>query len=179
MAVLLFIFLLHLVPLKILYTAYAGADWYKAVQFMKTHSLKDDDIIVMATTKEVVCLTYYLDGADKEALRDVGIFGKLTDSGWQESFRYKAHDIITLGSELPGMKDARYNPCYHIDDEFDAKVFKSGLLKTDKRIWLLISKWSGGEYGRERSAQKLGAHFKMALRAEVPGIKVYRFEYED
>ena len=174
--VLLIIFALNIIPLRIMYKAYAGADWHKAAQLMKDHSLKDNDIIIMATTKEVVCLIYYLSGADKEALREIGIFGRLTDSGWQESFKYKTHYIITLGSELPGLKDSRYNPCYNFDGDFDKKVLRSDVLKTNRRIWLLISRWSGIENGREREAQALGAYFKMAFREQAPGIMVYRFE---
>jgi len=174
--ILLVIFVLHIVPLGILYGARAGADWQEAVQLMKKHSLKEDDIIVMATTKEAVCLIYYLSDADRQALREVGIFGKLTDKGWQDSFRYRAHEIMTLGSELPGKQEACYNPCYHIEADFDSKVLRESFLRTDKRVWLLISKWSGGEYDQEKIARKLQAYFKMTVQEEAAGVRVYRFE---
>jgi mannosyltransferase len=174
--VLLIIFAFNIVPLRIMYNAYAGPDWGKAVQLIKAHHVQDDDVIVLSTTKEIVCLMYYLNDANKEALRDFGIFGKFTGGEWQSSFRYKTHDIITLGSELPGTYDARYNPCYHIDAEFTSQVLHSRLLKADKRIWLLISRWSGGEYDQEGVARKLQDHFKMAWREEAPGVKIYLFE---
>lgn len=176
-AILFFFFLLNITPLKIMYDAYAGVDWRGAVQLMKAHSLRDNDIIIMATTKEVVCLIYYLSDADKEALGQIDIFGKLTDGGWQESFQYRKHYIITLGSELPGMKDAHYYPSRHIYDDFARQVLRSNVLETNKRIWLLISKWSGYEYKRSRIPQSLRTHFKMTVKEKVRGVRVFCFEH--
>jgi hypothetical protein len=175
-AVLAVIFALSVVPLRIMYQAHAGADWQKAVQLMREHSLKDDDIIIMATTKEAVCLMYYLSDANKDVLRDLGLFGKLTDGGWEESFQYKRHRVITLGSELSATKGARYIQGERINADFDTKVLSGGVLKTDNPLWLLISRWAGDEYYKDNLAGKLKAHFKMVLKRDISGIKVYRFE---
>lgn len=179
------IFGLNSIPLRRMHDTVTNVDWQKAVQLMERHSLKDNAVIIMATTKEVVCLIYYLNHADNQALRDIDIFGKVTDSGWQESFQYKKHYIITLGSELEQTQDAYYDPgsginkIYkpgHIIADFDKKILGGDILKAEKQVWLLVSRWAGDEYRLESIAQKLKAYFKMAFRKEVSGVKVYRFE---
>jgi len=170
------IFMLSFVPLRIMYQARAGTDWQKAVQLMKEHSLKDDDIIIMATTKETVCLMYYLSDMDKDVLRELGLFGKLTDSTWQESFQYKQHRVITLGSELLATKGSRYIQGERINADFDTKVLSGDVLNADKPLWLLISRWAGDEYYKGDLAAKLKTHFKMVFKRDACGIKVYHFE---
>lgn len=176
---------LNSIPLRRMYNTVSNVDWQRAVRVMENNSLREDAVIIMATTKEAVCLVYYLNPADDRALRDIDIFGKITDNGWQESFQHKKHYIITLGSELEQTEDAYYDPgsginkIYkpgHILADFDQKVLMGDILKTKKQVWLLVSRWAGDEYGLESVARKLKAYLKMALRKEAGGIKVYRFD---
>jgi len=104
------ILLLNIVPLRTMYNAKINVDWEKAVRFVKGHELKADDIFIIATTKEVVSFMYYLGDADQAALKDILIFGKFEAGRWQESFRYKDHFIITLGSERYTGKDEYRDP---------------------------------------------------------------------
>lgn len=183
--ILLIIFGLNSIPLRTMYKTTANVDWQKAVHLMESRSFRDDAIIIMATTKEVVCLMYYLSNADKKVLREIDIFGKLTSSGWQDSFQYRKHYIVTIGNELYQKEDAYYDPGYGINKiynpeyiiaDFDKKVLRDDILKANRQIWLLVSRWAGDEYNRESIAQKLKTYFKMTLRKEVSGVKVYRFD---
>ncbi|MFC1514749.1 hypothetical protein ACFL5X_02500, partial [Candidatus Omnitrophota bacterium] len=103
---------------------------------------------------------------------------------WEESFFYKKHYIITLGSELQQEKEAYYDPGlglnriyasdYFIAD-FDKKVMRSKVLKMDKQIWLLVSRWAGDEYNKETMSRRLKKYFRLTLAKEQKGIKIYRF----
>jgi mannosyltransferase len=179
------ILLLNIVPLRTMCSAKINVDWEKAVRFVKGHELKVDDIFIIATTKEVVPFMYYLSGADKAALKDLLIFGKFEADRWQESFRYKDHFVITLGSERVAGKDEyrdpgtglniMYNSDYIVSD-FDKKVMQhEDIIKSHRQIWLLVSAWAGDVYGSRTLSDRLGTRFKLTLVNEVGGIKIYRF----
>ena len=184
LTILVIIFLLNIVPLKMMYGASINVNWQKAVRFIKGNDLKDDDIVIMATTKEVVSFMYYLSDADKTALEDMLIFGKFEDGSWRESFRYKGHSIITLGSERTQGKDGYYdsgsgtNKIYSLDyitTDFDKKVMKEDILNSNRQVWLLVSKWAGDAYCSQKMSDKLKAYFRLTLAKEVGGIKICRF----
>lgn len=186
LAILVIIFLLNIIPLKTMYGATINVDWQKAVRFIKGNDLKDDDIIIMATTKEAVPFMYYLSDADKAALKDLLIFGKFEGGRWQESFRYKGHLIITIGIEQSQGKAGYQDPgpginmmhsLDYIASDFDRKVMQQeDIINSNRQIWLLVSRW---EDDVNRSAQalsdKLKMHFKLTLSKKVGGIKIYRF----
>jgi hypothetical protein len=179
------VLLLNIVPLRTVYSAKINVDWEKAVHFVKGHEVKDDDIFIIATTKEVVSFMYYLGDADRAALKDILIFGKFEDNRWQESFRYKDHFVITLGSERYTGKDEYrdfstgmnilYNSDYIVSD-FDKKVMQhEDIIKSHRQIWVLISRWAGAVYDNRVFIDKLNAHYKLTLAKEVKGIKIFRF----
>lgn len=179
------ILLLSIVPLRMMYRVKINVDWKKAVSFVKGHELKADDIFIMATTKEVVSFMYYLGDADQAALKDILIFGKFEDNRWQESFRYKDHFIITLGSEryagknkyqdLGAGSNILYSSDYIISD-FDKKVMRhEDITKSHRQIWLLISRWAGAAYDNRVFIDKLNAYYELTLAKEVKGVKIFRF----
>jgi len=184
LTILVIIFLLNIIPLKTMYGASIHVDWQKAVCFIKGNDLKDDDIIIVATTKEVVSFMYYLSDADKAALEYILPFGKFEDGHWQESFQYKAHSIITLGSERNQGKDGYYDPgsgankiyrSDYITADFDKKVMKQDILNSNRQVWLLVSEWAGDAYRCQKMSDKLKKYFNLTLLKEVGGIKIYRF----
>ena len=187
LTILVIIFLLNIIPLKTMYSASINVDWQKAVRFIKDNDLKDDDIIIMATTKEVVSFMYFLSNADKAALKDMLIFGKFEGGRWQESFQYKNHFIITFGIEQNQGKagyrdpDAGLNMMHslsYITSDFDRKVMQQeSIINSNRQIWLLISRWEDDANGSARVlSDKLKMYFELTLINKVGGIKIYRFK---
>jgi 4-amino-4-deoxy-L-arabinose transferase-like glycosyltransferase len=179
------VLLLNIVPLRAMFRAKINVDWEKAVHFVKRHEVKDDDIFIIVTTKEIVSFMYYLGGADRAALKDVLIFGKFENNLWQESFQYKDHFIITLGSERYAGKDEYrdfgagsnilYNSDYIVSD-FDKKVMRhEDIIKSHRQIWILISRWAGTVYDNRVFVDKLNPYYELTLAKEVKGIKIFRF----
>jgi hypothetical protein len=184
LTILAIIFLLHINPLMKMYDASINVDWQKAVRFIKGNDLKDNDIIIMATTKEIVSFMYYLSDADKAALRDILIFGKFENGRWRESFRYKGYSVITLGSERTQVKGKYHDPGFginkiykagYITADFDKKVMQEDILNSNRQIWLLISMWAGDAYYSQAMSDRLKTHFEPTLAEEAGGIKIYRF----
>lgn len=178
------ILVLNTTPLKTMYNAKINVDWKKAVDFVKAHELKIDDIFITATTKEVVSFMYYLGDADQAALKDILIFGKFEANHWQESFQYRDHLIITLGSERNAGKDEFRDPGpglnlkYSLDyivSDFDKKVMQhEDVIRSHRQIWILISQWAGDAYGSRMFIDKLDPHYKLTLATEAGGINIYR-----
>jgi mannosyltransferase len=168
------IFLLISFPLRIMYTTNPNLDWSAPVRFMKENGLRDDALIILGTTKESVCLMYYLSGGDSRVLRDIDMLGKLTPNGWEESFGYNGLSIVTLGSERQ-----RDFGSYRADgafSDFEKKAYEEGILQADRQVWLLMSKWSCNEYYKERIVGRLLQHYRLSLQREESDIKVYCFE---
>ncbi len=185
-AILAAIFLLNTVPLQTMYGATINVDWQKAVRFIKGNDLRDDDIIIMATTKEVVPFMYYLSDGDKAALKDILIFGKFEDGRWKESFRYNRHFIITFGIEQsqgqagyqdPGSGTPMMHSLDYIMSDFDRKVLQQqDIVNSRRQIWLLVSRWEDDANRSSRVlSDKLKAHFELTVAQEVGGVDIYRF----
>lgn len=170
---------LHIVAWRSMYLAAPAVQWDKAVSLMKEKGIKEQDTIIMATTKENVCLFYFLNNADTSSLKDFGIFGRWSPSGWQDTFFYAGHRIITFGSEIPGVIRPGYQPMRFTGPEFQRKVINLGI-RLDRGVWLLVSKWASGQDRRDdfaaSSAARLAAAFRLSFEGEAGGIKLYYFE---
>ena len=187
LGILLLISWLNVSPLKAMYKNDTHVDWQKTAFIMKQQHISDDATIIISTCKEVVPFMYYLSNADKADLKDIGMFGKFTSGHWQDSFRYKNHQIIAIANELGQKEDAYYaldksgitNKTYdfnYILADFDRKVMQKDVLDTNKEVWLLVSRWTGEEYNRQAMVEKLNKYLKMAFKEETGGVRIYRFE---
>jgi mannosyltransferase len=178
--------LLTIAPLMAMYKADINVDWQKAVRFIKDNDFKDDDIVIMATTKEAVSFMYYVSGADKEALKDMLIFGKFEGGRWKESFWYKDHFIITFGIEQDqgeagdqhsGRGINTMHSLDYITNDFDRKVLqREDVIRSNRQLWLLVSRWEDdANHSAEPLRDKLQTYVKLTLSEKVGGIKIYRF----
>lgn len=167
------VLLLNIFPLCFMYSNDVTLKWDKVITLMREHGIKEDSIIIVSTAKEVIPFFYYFSDTDKEALREIDMFGKIADGKWQSSFRYKGHYIITIGKEIYPDKQAYSN---YITADFEENVLRDDILNSGRQIWLLVSIWSGEEYHREIMAGKLSNYFKKDLEIELEGVKVFCFE---
>ncbi len=166
LAMLSFIFVLNLYPLKIMYATDLNIDWRAGGIFLRDKAA-DGDIIIVSTLSEINPFLYYFTAQNKEELKYVEDYGNFKNGKLETVFMSGRNLII-------GIVHNEGEGTQFVINDFTDKLKYLDARKGAARIWFAASRW-GDERAHAFIIETLKNKYKKINTYPFPGLVIYQF----